>query len=220
MGDESTKWTDEEEEFLENLEKQCNTNYDNSIKEYKYYNKLSSKFNIPILIISALNALSAIALNEFVDQKYVSIINAILSAGTGVLGSIQLYMKINEKMTNALRSSIHLKKLALKISKELTIDRKDRMTSGQGFLSDCFAEFNTVIEQSNPVENKLANHLKFVNKNALHETEEVPTTPMRRVADRFMKVLTPSLPSRSSLDESRRQRIMHQFIGSGQSSPV
>jgi hypothetical protein len=67
-------------------------------------------FNIPILIISALNALCAIALNDFLAQRYVSILNAVLSAGTGVLGSIQLYMKINEKMTNSVRASTLMKR--------------------------------------------------------------------------------------------------------------
>ena len=94
---EKEMWTTEEELFLEHLEAQCNKNYTRAIEDYSFYNKLSSKFNIPILIISALNALCAIALNDFLAQKYVSILNAVLSAGTGVLGSIQLYMKITEK---------------------------------------------------------------------------------------------------------------------------
>ena len=155
------KWHDEEEAFLKDLEKQCNKYYDYYTKEYKYYNKLSSKFNIPILIISAFNALCAIALNDFLSQKFVSILNAILSSGTGILGSVQLYMKINEKLTNSLRSSIHVKKLALKISKELTLGREQRGTEGSQFLSDCFAEFNTILEQSNPVEKKMKNFLQF-----------------------------------------------------------
>lgn len=158
MGD---KWHDEEEAFLKDLEKQCNKNYEYFTKEFRYYNKLSSKFNIPILIISAFNALCAIALNDFLSQRYVSILNAILSSGTGILGSIQLYMKVNEKLTNSLRSSIHVKKLALKISKELTLARDQRGTEGSQFLSDCFAEFNTIIEQSNPMEKTVKNFLKL-----------------------------------------------------------
>lgn len=158
MGD---KWHDEEEAFLRDLEKQCNKNYEYFTKEFRYYNKLSSKFNIPILIISAFNALCAIALNDFLSQRYVSILNAILSSGTGILGSIQLYMKVNEKLTNSLRSSIHVKKLALKISKELTLAREQRGTEGSQFLSDCFAEFNTIIEQSNPMEKTVKNFLKL-----------------------------------------------------------
>ena len=152
-------WHDKEEEFLNKIERQCNayTSYFN--KDYQYYHTLSSRFNIPILVISSINALTAISLNEFLTQTYVSILNAILSAGTGILGSIQLYMKINEKMANALRSQILMKRLALKISKELSIDRDQRSTEGQAFLQECFGEFNAALEQANPIEKKIQNYL-------------------------------------------------------------
>jgi hypothetical protein len=91
------EWHDKEEAFLRKLEEQCNYMQRHYSKEFTYYNGLSSKFNIPILVISSINALTAIALGQFVEQNMVSILNAILSAGTGVLGSIQLYMKLNEK---------------------------------------------------------------------------------------------------------------------------
>ena len=88
-------WHDREEAFLTKIEQQCNDYAAHHSKDHMYYNKLSSRFNIPILIISSINALTAISLNSFLDQEYVSILNAVLSAGTGVLGSIQLYMKLN-----------------------------------------------------------------------------------------------------------------------------
>jgi hypothetical protein len=196
---EDERWHSEEEAFLENLEKQCNDLYDHNIQEYQYYHGMAAKFNIPILIISSINALCAISLNDFLSQTFVSILNAILSAGTGVLGSIQLYMKLNERMTNALRASINLKKLALKISKELTIARKDRSTEGQAFLADCFAEFNTVIEQGNPVERKIANHLSFIKD----EGPKQSPSPLMRVADRFIKMAKIGPSVRASLDEER-----------------
>lgn len=177
-------WFNEEEEFLSKIEQQANVLNEYYIKDYKYYNKLSSRFNIPILIISAINALCAIALNDFLTQRYVSILNAILSAGTGVLGSIQLYMKINEKMTNALRSSINLKRIALKISKELTIDRAQRTTQGEAFLTECFGEFNTVIEQGNPLEKKVKNFLEIKHS----EEIKTPTSSMRKVADSLLEL--------------------------------
>lgn len=154
-------WFDSEEEFLRKIEKQGNLYHKHYQKEYTYYNNLSAKFNIPILVVSSINALTAISLGSFVKQELVSILNAVLSAGTGVLGSIQLYMKLNEKMSIALRSSINMKKLSLKISKELTIYRDLRVTDGMTFLSECFAEFNTALEAGNPVEVKIPNHLAF-----------------------------------------------------------
>jgi len=161
-------WHDKEEAFLLKLENQANiyANYYN--KDYMYYHQMSARFNIPILIISALNALSAIALNDFLEQKYVSILNAVLSSGTGVLGSIQLYMKLNEKMTNALRTQMLMKRLALKISKELSVDRESRSSDGQVFLQECFGEFNAALEQANPIEKKLINHLT-IDKEVLTE---------------------------------------------------
>ena len=156
-----TEWRQDEQDFLAKMEHQCNIYYDHYTKEHTYYIKLSSRFNIPILVISAINALTAIALNSFIRQEYVSVMNAVLSSGTGVLGSIQLYTKLNEKMTNALRASILMKRLALKISKELSIEMAHRTSDPQGFLSDCFAEFNTALEQGNPIEKSLSNHLAF-----------------------------------------------------------
>jgi len=176
-GRDKEKWTDEEEDFLKKMERQCEVYYNHHTGDFKYYHRLASKFNIPILIISSINALTAVAMNEFVPQKFVSIINAVLSAGTGVLGSIQLYMKINEKMTNALRSSIAFKRLGLKISKEITLARADRVTEGQSFMSECFSELNTAIEQGNPVErSKLPNFMALPKEPSV----STPTSPMLR----------------------------------------
>ena len=200
---EREKWSDEEEEFLKKMERQCDVYYNHHTGDFKYYHRLASKFNIPILIISSINALTAVAMNEFVPQKYVSIINAVLSAGTGVLGSIQLYMKINEKMTNALRSSIAFKRLGLKISKEMTIARGDRVTEGQAFMGECFAELNTAIEQGNPVE-----RTRLPNFMALPKVE-LPTPPvspmMRSVADSLLSLA--------------RARVSTTRNGSGSDSP-
>ena len=160
-GGDELRWHPDEQDFLAKLEQQCNTYYDHHSKDHLFYSKLASKFNIPILIVSAINALTAVGLNSFIRQEFVSVLNAVLSAGTGVLGSIQLYMKINEKMTNALRASILMKRLALKISKELSIVPENRVTDGQAFLVDCFSEFNTALEQGNPIEKDLPNHLAF-----------------------------------------------------------
>ncbi|BAT22588.1 hypothetical protein [Yellowstone lake phycodnavirus 3] len=188
-------WHDREEQFLSKIEKQCNayTAYFN--KDYQYYHTLSSRFNIPILVISSINALTAISLNEFMSQTYVSILNAILSAGTGILGSIQLYMKINEKMANALRSQILMKRLALKISKELSIDRAQRATEGQTFLQECFGEFNAALEQANPIEKKIQNFL------ALGEQPPM-AKPMSFMNLAAAVVTAATSPKRGSSDES------------------
>lgn len=218
-------WFDSEEGFLRKIEKQANLYNKHYLKEYTYYNGLSSKFNIPILIISSVNALTAISLGSFVKQELVSILNAVLSAGTGVLGSIQLYMKLNEKMSIALRSSINMKKLALKISKELTVARELRVTEGLTFLQESFSEFNTALEAGNPVEVKIPNHLAFGD-------DEIPgrgavrsiissgsTQKVSRLKGILAKIVSGSTGTfQTALDSPRRESIDNQ-LESGESSP-
>jgi hypothetical protein len=187
------RWHQDEDEFLTKLEQQCNVYYEHHNKDHMYYQKLANKFNVPILVVSAINALTAVGLNSFIRQEYVSVLNAILSAGTGVLGSIQLYLKINEKMTNSVRASILMKRLALKISKELSIDPEHRVTDGQAFMNDCFAEFNTALEQGNPIEKSIVNHMAFT---------QLP----RREKFSFMNVITGN-SSEVSVRESPRRLV-------------
>jgi hypothetical protein len=169
-------WHPEEQKFLKELEKQCNMMQDYYRKEHVYFHKLAQRFNIPIIGISALNALTAVVLNEFVEQSYVSIINAVLSAGTGVLGSVQLYLKVNEKMTSALRSSITMQKLALRISKELTVEPENRVSEGKTFMNECHSDFITCVEQGNPIEKRLDNFM------ALGKISiDLPASPRQRV---------------------------------------
>ena len=188
-----TKWDDTEEQFLTKLEKQCNHFHKHYNKEYTYYNRLSSKFNIPILVVSAINSLTAVALTTFIPQKYVSIMNAILSAGTGVLGSVQLYMKLNERMANSLRSCISMKRIALKITKELSLSRELRTIDGVAFVQDCFADFNQTLEAGNPIEKKLDNHLE------LSITSSQPPTPITRFQELVGRIRGDSTDSNESV---------------------
>jgi hypothetical protein len=217
-------WFDSEEEFLRKIEKQGNLYNKHYMKEYTYYNGLSSKFNIPILIISSVNALTAISLGNFVQQELVSILNAVLSAGTGVLGSIQLYMKLNEKMSIALRSSINMKKLALKISKELSVARELRVTDGLTFLQESFSEFNTALEAGNPVEVKIPNHLAF--------GDEIPgraavrsiissgsTQKVSRLKGILAKIVSGSTGTFQRAPDYPRLASVDDEVASGESSP-
>jgi hypothetical protein len=186
------RWHTEEEVFLENLQKQCETMYKYMLKEHHYYDRLSGKFNIPILIISSINSLTAVGLNAFVPQEYVSVLNAVLSAGTGVLGSIQLYLKLNEKMTKATRASVGFKRISLKISRELALAREVRMTEGPAFVQDCFSEYNQILESANPIEKKLEEFLTIKKPGDISMPSSPSHTTMndslRTVADKLMNL--------------------------------
>jgi len=137
-----------------------------------------------------------------VEQKYVSVLNAILSAGTGVLGSIQLYLKISEKQTKAMQSSLLMKRLALKISKEISIDPPQRQTDGKTFIQECFGEFNAALENGNPIEIILDNHVTL-------NVEEVSA---KRGVFGFIGGSPASTPTRDSYEANNRARPLWSLL--------
>ena len=189
MSEEPPRWHDAEEVYLKKLQHQCEELYKHNMKEHMYFDRLSNKFNIPILVISAVNSLCAVSLNSFLEQKYVSVLNAVLSASTGAIGSIQLFLKVNEKMTKATRASMGFKRISLKISKELALDRHVRTTEGPTFVTDCFTDYNQVLEAANPIEKKLSEFLTMKPPQALPEEPPSPFSSIRgvrSVAQRLM----------------------------------
>lgn len=92
-----------------------------------------------------------------------------------------------------------MKRLALKISKELTISRNQRATEGQTFLSECFAEFNTALEQGNPLEKKMQNFLKF-GKDVLTSTPSSPSDKFRSAAQSMLN-MAPAWTRRKSVEK-------------------
>jgi hypothetical protein len=154
-------WNDKEEQYLKKLNLQCINMHYYYNKQYIHLIEVSKKFNIPIMILSALNSLLALMLSGFIPQVYVSIINSVLSAGVGILSSILLFLKINEKLNIAYSLSLKMNILALKISKELNIERKSRAIDGTVFLNDCFNEYLTIIDKSYPLDRRVRNFLKI-----------------------------------------------------------
>lgn len=152
-------WTDKEEDYLKKIHHQCNVYHLYYNKKSLRYTSLSQKFNIPILVISAVNSLVAISMPEFLNQNYVSILNGVLSLATGILGSIQLFLKLNEKLATCITVSLMFQKIGLKIGKELSIERELRVPDGKDFLMECFTEFNNAVDKCYPIDRKLPNHL-------------------------------------------------------------
>ena len=140
-------WSSSEEHYLNKLHHECHTLCEYNRKQYNKYMKINKKFSIPILVLSSLNGLFALSLQPFLLQDYISVLNACISLACGVLGSIQLFMKIDEKIHNYIICSHEFNKLSIKISKELNLEKSCRHTKGNDFLIETFNDFNTILDK-------------------------------------------------------------------------
>ena len=180
-----TDWDNKEEEYLTRLHHQAHLMHTYFNKKHLAYIEQATRFNIPVMILSAVNSLIALTLPSFIDQEIVSILNSIISAGTGILGSVLLYLKLTEKSTQSLSLAIKFNILSLKISKELSIERDKRSQSGQAFLNETFADFQSIIEKALPIDRKLPNYLTLESLPSINTSPSPPETPRLGRAQSF-----------------------------------
>jgi hypothetical protein len=100
-------------------------------------------------VISAVNSVLAVMLNKFVDQSYVSVITSILALITGIIGSVELFLKINDRMDIELTSSKHYYLLQVDIFRMLNLDRKNRNGNALDYLNEKIESYMKLFTASN-----------------------------------------------------------------------
>jgi hypothetical protein len=63
-----------------------------------YKNVLFIAFRLPLIILSAFNSFFAIGMQDKLPQSTISMANALISLGCGILTSIELFLNLNKKM--------------------------------------------------------------------------------------------------------------------------
>jgi len=162
MSDHSTNnWNDEIEILLNKLRKNC-VELETFHKE-KYFGlkKIVIYFQLPIIILSSINALVAVSLTEYLPQNIISGTNAGISFIIGTLTSIGMYLKINDRMESELDASKSYHKLGIDIFKVLSLKVSDRNTDGDLFLNQVYQEYIKLFERSNLINDEYSDRLKI-----------------------------------------------------------
>ena len=90
-------WPEDADYLLENI--RCNSIILSDYHKTQYF-VLQSRlkyFRIPIIIISAFASVLNIGLQPYLDQSYISVLCAMLSLITGLIGSIELFLQVQKK---------------------------------------------------------------------------------------------------------------------------
>jgi hypothetical protein len=162
MSEQSTNnWNDEIEKLLNQIRNNC-IELEN-IHKQKYFGikNIVVFFKLPIIVLSSINALVAVALTNYIKQDYISGANAGISFIIGTLTSISLYLKIEDKLEQELIASKEYHLLAIKIYKILSLKIEDRGTDGDVFLSDTYNNYVKLIERGNLLDTVITDKLKI-----------------------------------------------------------
>jgi hypothetical protein len=156
----SDNWTPKVEKLLNDLRLNCILLEENHKKLYFDVKKVVFWFKIPIIFLSSINAISAVAFQNYLDQSYISATNCGLSFIIGLLTSVSLYMKVEDKLECELMSAKAYHKLAIDIYKVLMMEPDGRGVDGDVYLSSCYNEYVKLYERTNLMNCEIKDKLK------------------------------------------------------------
>lgn len=146
---ETKRWAKEEEEYLDELHKVSTefSNYFQLLYEKSYHRQTTLR--LPAILMSSLTGVASFGSTTFPleYQKYVSIGSGIINICIAMLQTYESYLKIGDTVTQSLRASEALRKLADDIHCELYIPITDRSSHGVVFLRESFARYQAIMEQ-------------------------------------------------------------------------
>jgi hypothetical protein len=148
-------WTTKMELILKIIRKEANVLSEYHNYKYTLYKGRLRYFRIPIIVLSAINAFTAVGLQGYLAQELISIINAVVSLICGIITSIELFLNVQKKMESELNSHKDYYHLNLDIFKVITLEPEKRNIDGKSFLDDKFSEFQKLLQNSNAIDTSL-----------------------------------------------------------------
>lgn len=143
-------WTNDIEQSLEAIKNNSAQQSLISKKEYLDLLYIQKFFKIPVIVLSGMNSIFAVGLNNYASQDAVSIINCILAFICATIGSVELYLNITKKIEISLSSFQSFYLLSIKINNTLKLERHHRCEmDARKYLADCLNEYEQLFKNNN-----------------------------------------------------------------------
>lgn len=163
-------WCPEEERVLSDLSNACSVLKELYRSIYTRQKALQAKFRLPAIVMGSISGACSFGTTTFPSayREYVSIAVGGASLFIAVLTTIESYLQVGQRLTQALSSSQALNKLMIDIRRELQLPVSDRETTGIVFVRDCHTRFAQIIEQSPAVDrDEIKKNYRLLKHNAV-----------------------------------------------------
>lgn len=163
-------WSTDRENLLDSIRYNCAILNVEHKKQYFYFKGFSKYFRVPLLLLSGINSVFSIGLNNYIDQKTVSLICCLISLITGIITSIELYLGIETSMANELDASRDFYLLSIDIYKTLQLKRENRSVDGNVYLESCLSKYSKLFENSNVLMKNIKDKLINIDEKILNNS--------------------------------------------------
>ena len=150
---------DDIENLLENIRLNCVVLNKEHKKRYIKLKNTLKWFRIPIIVLSGMNSLLSVSLQNYLEQGIISISTAMVSLMCGIIGSVEMYLSIQQNMEMELITSKDYYLLGIDIFKILSLKEQNRNVDLKVFLDEKFQVYQKLVENSNILEKKVLDKL-------------------------------------------------------------
>ena len=153
------EWTPDVETVAENIRLNSVAYSNNHKKRYLYLKHLLLYFRLPVIIISGFNSVISVGLQNYLEQASISAITCLLALFCGIIGSIELFLGIQQQMENELVCSKDFYLLAIDIFKMLSLQANNRNVDGRKYLDEKYQIYIKLVENSALLRRKINDSL-------------------------------------------------------------
>jgi len=145
----NNQWTDDIELILKNILSNCVLMSDHHKQEHLQYSNRLKFYKLPIIIFSGVNSIISIGGSSFFSQGATSFTNCFISLIISIIGSIELFLQINKRSDQELKSYYSFYNLSVKISTLLKLERNHREEhEPKLFLTNIINEYTTIFNEA------------------------------------------------------------------------
>ena len=157
----------------------------------KRYLSLKSRlkfYRIPILVLSALNSVTAVGLSPYLQQNYVSLLNMSMSLIVGIIGSVEMYYGINTQMEIESNGSRDFYILGTDIYKYLSLKEEHKSELSVEFLNTSYNRYIKLVETSLVLKKKVEDKLSIIEI----DTNQIISQPTPSFTQSLIQSLVPT----------------------------
>jgi hypothetical protein len=114
-------------------------------------------------------------MQKFTSQTVVTVFTSCISLVVSVIGSLELFLGVNDKLTKELSSQKDTYNLAINISKMLLLSRVNRNQDGHQYLDESFNEYQKIVMESNIKNTRVKDNLLVIDTPSTDVSVDIPT---------------------------------------------
>ena len=154
-----TNFTTDVEEILDKIRMNSVVLYEYNRKQFLTFTDTLKWYRIPVLVLSSLASVWSISGTTFLDQKSVSLVNCMLGLSAGMITSLELFSKLDQKLKGAEDNAHRFYALSADIYKTLLLDDENRSKEGVEYLNEVFNEYIKLSENAFLIDKKIKDQL-------------------------------------------------------------